>query len=155
MENKARKFKRVMVVDDTYVDRFIAERNIRKFNFADDVIIKESALSALVFLKSVAQSPELIPDLIFLDIRMPEIDGFGFLAEYNWLPDCIKNHVEIVMLSTSLNPYDLERARKNPYVTQFVNKPLDKIVIQKLLDGDSSDELSDDCSHAVIKVRSK
>ena len=155
MENQARKFKRVMVVDDTYVDRFIAERNIRKFNFAEEIILKDSAQSALEYLKSLSRSPELVPELIFLDIRMPEVDGFGFLAEFDWLPDNVKKNTEIVMLSTSLNPCDLERARKNAYVTKFVNKPLDKTVILKLQNGESATAMGDDEGHAVIRVRNK
>src|ERR1043165_663450 len=98
------KFKKVLLIDDTYVDRYIAERNLIKYGIADEVISKDSARSALNYLASLEGAPEMLPNLIFLDIRMPEIDGFGFLDEYEKFPDSIRKNCIVMMLSTSLNP---------------------------------------------------
>ncbi len=117
-------YKRVMLIDDNEVDRYIGLRNITKYAFAEEVIAKQSAKSALEYLKSL--SPENLPQLIFLDIRMPEVDGFGFLEEYKKLSELLQKNCIIIMLSTSLNPTDQERAKNNPYVKKFINKPLDK-----------------------------
>ncbi|MBK9414633.1 MAG: response regulator [Bacteroidetes bacterium] len=132
MENMSACYKRVMIIDDTYVDRYIAERNLLKYEFAEEVIVKESADEALAYLKSIGQNDELIPELIFLDIRMPDIDGFGFLKEYETLSPYIKSHCIIIMLSTSLNPEDHNLAASSPYVREFINKPLDRTKIEEL-----------------------
>lgn len=108
------------------MDRYVAERNIRKYSFAADVIQKESAKSALAFLSSLENRPDELPDVIFLDIRMPEIDGFGFLVEYEKLPEALRRKSIIVMLSSSLDPDDHEKARNSKYVNRFLNKPLNK-----------------------------
>lgn len=113
-----------MVIDDTYVDRYVAERNIKKYGFADEVITMESAIAALIYLSDLSGKPDELPQLIFLDIRMPEMDGFGFLSEYEKLHDNIKRNCIIMMLSTSLNADDHDRANSNPYVNKFLNKPL-------------------------------
>ena len=114
-----------MVIDDTQVDRYIAERNIRKYGFAEEVICMDSAHSALKFLAGVSEIAHL-PEFIFLDIRMPEIDGFGFLELYEQLPENIQQNCIVMMLSTSLNPGDHERAKNNKNIKKFVNKPLTK-----------------------------
>jgi len=124
--------KQVMIIDDSETDRYIAKRNIKKLLFADEVIEMESARKALEYLQSLQGTPGLLPDFIFLDIRMPEIDGFGFLELYDKLPDAIKTSCVIVMLSTSLNPIDHERAKTNPYVNRFLDKPLDREKIKLL-----------------------
>jgi CheY-like chemotaxis protein len=134
MDNlNGKRFKRVMVIDDNEIDRYIANRNITKYAFAEEVITMESSRSALNFLESLKDTPEQLPQLIFLDIRMPEIDGFGFLEEYEKLPDSVKKNCIIMMLTTSLNPTDHERAKNNQFVNRFLNKPLDKEKIDSLI----------------------
>jgi CheY-like chemotaxis protein len=119
-------YKKVLVVDDNEIDRYIAQRNIIKSGFADSVVLKESASIALQYLESLKDIPAELPELIFLDVRMPEIDGFGFLEAYDQLPEVIKSSCIVMLLSTSLNPDDHERANSNKYVKRFLNKPLTK-----------------------------
>jgi CheY-like chemotaxis protein len=129
---QATRYKKVMIIDDTYVDRYVAERNLKKYGFAEEVVTKESAKSALEYLASLVEVPEQLPQLIFLDIRMPDIDGFGFLEAYEKLPEAVKSNCLVMMLSTSLNPSDHERAKASQYVNRFLNKPLDKEKIEML-----------------------
>jgi CheY-like chemotaxis protein len=125
-------YKRVMIIDDTYVDRYVAERNLIKYGISEEVISKESAKAGLQYLRACESDPASLPQLIFLDIRMPEMDGFGFLQEYEKLPDAVKTNCVVMMLSTSLNPEDHEKVRDNKYVSRFLNKPLDKEKIEML-----------------------
>ena len=129
-------YKVVMIVDDNEIDLYISENAIKKFGFAQDVVLMNSAIRALEYLKSIADTIERLPELIFLDIRMPEMDGFGFLENYEHLPESIRKKCIIMMLSSSLDEADHNRASGNRYVKRFLNKPLGMNKLKELLEQD-------------------
>jgi len=122
----------VMLVDDNELDNFINKKLVEADGFGGATSIHTSAQSALDFLKNNASDPTQVPDLIFLDIMMPEIDGFGFLDAFDKLPDSVKTKSKIVMLSTSDSFKDLNRANQNKYVKRFLNKPLSAPILAAL-----------------------
>ena len=63
---------------------------------------------------------------------MPDLDGFGFLIEFEKLNDEIKNKSKVIMLSTSESFKDLNRANKNPFIRKFLNKPLTAPVLNAI-----------------------
>lgn len=120
-----------MVIDDSPIDRMLVEKVIQRYEVAQEVIKMELAREALNYLKA-EENREKLPDLIFLDINMPEIDGFGFLDQYGLLPEQVRRGPKIVMLTSSLHSQDRERSLSNPYVSHFTNKPLTLAVLQEL-----------------------
>src|ERR1700679_3735338 len=111
-------YRKVMVIDDNDIDLYIAEQCINFYGFAEKIVLQKSAKGALEYLLSLKDTPDEVPDVIFLDIRMPEIDGFGFLEEYEQLPEIVRKNSIIMMLSSSLNHEDHERAEKNKFVNR-------------------------------------
>jgi CheY-like chemotaxis protein len=118
------KYQRVLLIDDNDIDNFINERMITTTNFSQTVIVKASAEDALEYLRKLGDDTNQLPQVIFLDLNMPVVDGFGFLASYEALPDALKKFCKIVVLSSSISPEDINRASTNPYVLKYINKPL-------------------------------
>jgi CheY-like chemotaxis protein len=122
----------VMLVDDNDTDNFIHKRVIELTGFANNIIVKNSGKSALEYLESNKDSIDKLPDIIFLDINMPIVDGFVFLFEYENFPDSLKDKCKVVILSSSDNKRDIDRIVDNEYVINFVTKPLSEEALADL-----------------------
>src|SRR5438445_13790262 len=105
-----KKLKCIMLVDDNPDDNFFHERVIKKDNAAEFVVAKQTGMDALEYLKSKKSNEDPHPDLIFLDINMPGMNGWEFLEEYNKLDEIFKSRAIIIMLTTSENPDDKMKA---------------------------------------------
>ena len=125
-------FKKVMIVDDTLVDRYTASYVMKKNAFAAEVLEFDMATKAIEYLETNKDNGEMLPEIILLDISMPEMDGFQFLDRLALLPKCIEQSCCIIMLSSSLNPEDHQRADDNPVVKKFINKPLSKADLDEI-----------------------
>ena len=87
----------------------------------DKIDIAKNGLLALEYLKSNLKS---LPELIFLDVKMPVMNGFEFLDELQKYEQKLNNTFVIVMLSSSLSPIDINKSKEYPYVKEYLNKPL-------------------------------
>ena len=123
----------VLIVEDNPIDVFINTRVVEQSGLSKEVMAIQSAREALEFLTQRASNSEL-PNLIFLDIRMPDIDGFEFLQEFSELPQRVLELCKIVMLSSTIDPLELEMARNSPFVLAFIPKPLTRDKIIELFD---------------------
>ena len=124
----------IMLVDDDHNDNFFHEREIKKITPATIVIEKNSGTEALEYLKSAKENNDLLPDLIFLDINMPGMNGWEFLQEYEELDDELKSKVVIIMITTSDNEDDVARAKAWRFVSDYFTKPLTKELMVNIIE---------------------
>ncbi|MFL9845555.1 response regulator [Flavobacterium rhizosphaerae] len=124
----------IMLVDDNKTDNFFHERVIRKYNAATNVIAKESAQEALDHLKNKKNNESCThPDLIFLDINMPGMNGWEFMEHYRELDSELQSEMVVVMLTTSQNPDDKATALSQGGIIDFKTKPLSKEILDEVL----------------------
>tara|TARA_R110000868_G_scaffold68720_1_gene203196 strand:+ start:30038 stop:30433 length:396 start_codon:yes stop_codon:yes gene_type:complete len=126
--------KKILLIDDSDIDNFINKSVLQKANIADEIIIETSAKDALTYLKNVMDESNSFPDVIFLDIKMPVMDGFEFLEEYIHFPEHAKSKCIIFMLSSSIDPKDALRAQQFKEVKKYFTKPLTQNFIDAFLE---------------------
>ena len=125
--------KRILLIDDDHITNMLNERIIKYTQVAENVHVCISAQKALNLILDFIDKQESIPEVILLDIRMPIMDGFGFLEEFIKLPEAITSDVKIAMLTSSLEESEKERAFKYKNVVDFINKPLNEVKIREFI----------------------
>jgi CheY-like chemotaxis protein len=125
-------YKFVMLIDEDEIDNIINQKIIESNNFSEQVIVFQTGNEALDFLATNHTDAEKLPELIFLDINMPIMDGFQFLEEFEKLPTQVLDKCKIIMLSSSISPRDIDRAASNRFVKKYLNKPLNSRYLQAI-----------------------
>lgn len=118
--------KNLLLVDDDEIFTFMTKRIIEKTHLAEQIKIFENGKEAIDFLKYAADTPELLPEIIFLDLSMPVMDGWGFLEEYIQLKPRFGKKITLYIISSSVSPKDHERAKNYSDVSDFIIKPMTK-----------------------------
>jgi CheY-like chemotaxis protein len=126
----------VLLVDDDEPTNFLSAMIIEEANCSNHVQVIPTGKEALNYLASSQQSNNKslpYPELLFLDINMPAMDGWEFLDEYKILTKDHQKKIIVIMLTTSLNPDDALRAYETPEISGFENKPITKEKLDKIL----------------------
>ncbi|MBS1681317.1 MAG: response regulator [Bacteroidetes bacterium] len=131
----SKKYRAVMLIDDNEIDNLINQKMIEASAITENIYTHTGAKSAIEFLKNMEKmdvADKVLPDVIFLDIDMPLMDGFQFLDEFGTLSEVTRKKSRIIMLTSSINPQDFNRAKKYDNVKLYLNKPLSHENIMKI-----------------------
>lgn len=120
----------IILIDDSEIDLFIQRRFLEVFNFGKQLKTFLSARTALDWL-TTSNGTE-VPQLVFLDLNMPDLDGFGFLIQFSQLPPALRKGIRIVILTSSNSRGDLDKALAFENVVHFITKPLKQSDIEVL-----------------------
>ena len=114
----------IALVDDDKIFQLTASKTIKATNLTDRVLQFENGEDALEYLKNNQDDLERLPDYIFLDINMPFVDGWMFLDDYKELKPKLAKRMTIYMVSSSIDPRDINRAKNHSEVSDYVIKPV-------------------------------
>jgi len=124
--------KRVLLVDDDKICNFIAESTLNRLGVAKEVHSALNGQEALDLFNGYFQGEVAVPDIIFLDLNMPIMDGFQFIDAFKKLDFPKKENILIVILTSSMNPQDIQQA-KSLGIDHYMAKPINEEKIMTLL----------------------
>ena len=122
--------KKVAIIDDDEIFQFTTKIKFEKLGLVEDVMIFNDGEEAMQFIQS--GNKEDMPEILLLDINMPIVDGWDFLELFEKVPKEKKQMMEILMLSSSINPDDVKRAEANAYVVDYITKPVSDADVKKI-----------------------
>ncbi|HYG40254.1 MAG TPA: response regulator [Cytophagales bacterium] len=126
-----RKIKNILIIDDDPFSNFMTKNLILNMKASDQVFIAENGTDGLSLLKD-GFAHVACPELVFLDLNMPVMDGIGFLEKYEGDTQ-LKGKNKIVMLTSSVNAKDIQKVM-NFNIAGFISKPLTAAKFEKLME---------------------
>lgn len=125
--------KRFLIVDDDPINNFLIIRALKQAFYEvyiNDFTIPEDGLE---FMKSEpSHNPPDGKTILLLDINMPTISGWEYLEKFELFDTSIKEQYDIYILSSSVDLKDINRAKDNPLIIDFIEKPLNKAILLKI-----------------------
>lgn len=110
----------ILIIEDNLIDQLVIKQLLKKVLDIDQIAITNNGKEGIDWLKTNKINQSII---ILLDIQMPIMNGFEFLDEFHKLNKEIKKDIQIYMLSSTLDPEEIEFINNNPYVDGFLSKP--------------------------------
>ncbi len=127
-----RKLNKILLVDDDSTSNFLTQMILEDLQVTDHIIVKKNGQEALDYItETCLHNNESCPELIFLDINMPIMDGFEFLEAFQKLAPKTQQTTPIILLTSSTNPRDVEKAKAYP-LAGYIQKPLTEEKLQEL-----------------------
>lgn len=121
-----KKIKNLIIVDDDDLFVFLTKKAIVLSNVVETVTSFNNAVDALEFFRNNASNQDILPEIVFLDLSMPIMDGWQFLDEYAKIKMNISRKILIYIVSSSISPIDINRAKAISLVSDFLIKPVTK-----------------------------
>lgn len=126
------KFYNILIIDDDHVNNFLFSRMIKTVGISEKAETVTSGRQGLALLEQKVASGEPLPEIIFLDINMPLMNGWEFLEKYKKMPSGIRQQINLYMLSSSVYPEDINKAKSYADVVDYITKPLTKEILLKI-----------------------
>lgn len=119
-----KKLGNLWIIDDDPMSSFYIKRLAELGELAHIISIYSKAQGAVDYLLHHKKSNSHLPDVILLDIYMPELDGWGFLQKFKNIQDQLIKKIDIYIISSSNHPTDVEQAQTIKEVKGYFVKPV-------------------------------
>ncbi len=129
------KFQNVLLVEDDPITIMVCERIITMIDFAHHIKSLANGEDAINHIKTLITTDQDIPEIIFLDINMPIMNGWEFLENFEKIKDDMRSVPRIFILSSTVDPEDFKKAQAYSAVESFISKPLTKEHLQRITEA--------------------
>ncbi|MDC6351019.1 response regulator [Zeaxanthinibacter sp. PT1] len=119
-----KKIRTSCIIDDDPIFIYGTKRIMKEVNFCDEILVYQNGQQALDGLSSIVESDENFPSVIFLDLNMPIMNGWEFLDQLITINHPKKDNLIIYIISSSIDPRDLERVKDYEIVHNYILKPV-------------------------------
>lgn len=123
----------ICIVDDDDIYKFALTRSVESLLEGNQVSLFANGEDTLDHIIANKNDITALPDIILLDIDMPVMDGFQFLEEYEKIEDSLAKKITIYMVSSSVDPEDVIKAKSFETVTDYISKPLNEDKFERIL----------------------
>lgn len=129
--------KTILCVDDDLITLSICSIVMLKANFCEEIVTLNNGREAVEFYENLSKltlekSDVDVPELIFLDLNMPIMNGWDFLDSFESKYLSLFPKTIVYILSSSVDPIDLEKSKSYASVKGFISKPLTKLILSKI-----------------------
>ena len=125
------------IIDDDDIYVYGVKKLIQLKQLCENLMVFGNGHEALNYLKPIINTPSLLPDIILLDINMPVMDGWEFVEEFTKLHSNPEKKVTIYMISSSVNPRDIERSKGISGISKYMIKPITLETLMNIFQPDS------------------
>ena len=124
----------ICIIDDDDVYQYTITKAIKKNSIVKKILVFSDGKEGIDFLIDNIANVEDIPDIIFLDINMPIMDGWQFLEQYVKLKPRVGKKVTIYMISSSVDPIDVKRAKAMSEISDYLIKPIKSEQVSEIIE---------------------
>lgn len=125
-----------LLIDDSEIELYVTSRLLDNAGLSTSVVTFLEAKDALTHLIQKKDEKHELPDVILLDIHMPTMSGFDFLDNYIHSLEAVLGHnISVIILSSTANQKDFEKAANYKVVKGVFDKPLDTVRLKNLLES--------------------
>ncbi|MCB4797413.1 response regulator [Neotamlana laminarinivorans] len=125
----------ICIIDDDEVYQFTTLQMLKKINLEKNVMAFYDGEEAINFFLDHLDETSKLPDVIFLDINMPIMDGFQFMNEYIKIKPQVGKKITIYMISSSVDPIDLEKAKNISEISDYIIKPIKRGELKSIFEN--------------------
>jgi len=125
--------RKLVFIDDDPIDHFLMKHILRDKNYFDTTTYTLYGSLVLDYIEENMSDPEKLPDMIFLDLNMPQHSGWDFLERMRQMQPRITKNIRVYILSSSVQPMDRETSAKYSFVSEFISKPVDQLDIERIV----------------------
>jgi len=125
--------RKLVFIDDDPIDHFLMKHILSGKNYFDTTTYTMYGSLVLDYIEENKSDTEKLPDVIFLDLNMPQFDGWDFLDRMERIHAQLGKDIQVYVLSSSIMPSDKEASGRYAFVNEFISKPLDRAEVERIV----------------------